>query len=77
MALADDLDALITPKKAPCQVCHLLGDSSPLEPDNRTRFAAALASGTGADTLSKVMRKAGYLLPKQHVYDHRNDEHGA
>ena len=74
MSLADDLDALATPKAA-CQVCHLLGDSSPLEPDLRTKFAAAISAGAGGETLSKVMRKAGYILPKQHVYDHRRDEH--
>lgn len=77
MSLADEFDALLQPQARTCQVCHLLSDSSPLDPDLRAKFAAVLTAGVGAATLAKVMRANGYLLPKQHVYDHRNDGHGA
>ena len=77
MSLSEDLDGLLHNEGRPCQICHLLGDSSPLEPALRDKFRAALNAGIGAERLAKVMRANGYLLPKQHVYDHRNDEHDA
>lgn len=77
MSLADDLAELTRPAEKPCQVCHLLGETTPLDADTRSKFAHAIRTGIGAETLSKVMRRHGYLLPKQHVYDHRRDGHGA